>query len=284
LVTPKEQGALDVHFCPLDNCEQVMINYLLNASEIKCAFYDLNLENLINVLKEKKAEVLVFEDNFDNYGLSVTSKGLMHNKFCVLDGRAVITGSMNPTFNGAYKNNNNLVYIESKTFAKNYLNEFKEIKDKKQRGSVKKILFNSYEVENCFCPEDNCQKEVLKELSDAKKSIYFMTFSFTDKDISNLLIKKDKDLVVEGLMESKRINQKYNVFKLLNSSKMKLYLDKNPYTMHHKVFIIDKKTVILGSYNPTASANTKNDENILIVHNENFAREFLKEFNLETQT
>jgi len=48
--------------------------------------------------------------------------------------------------------------------------------------------------------------------------------------------------------------------------------------MHHKVFIIDGKTVITGSMNPTGSGNKRNDENMLIIHNEKVVNKFLEEF------
>ena len=49
--------------------------------------------------------------------------------------------------------------------------------------------------------------------------------------------------------------------------------------MHNKVFVIDNKTVITGSYNPTKNANERNDENILIIHDKKIAEKFLNEFN-----
>jgi phospholipase D len=48
--------------------------------------------------------------------------------------------------------------------------------------------------------------------------------------------------------------------------------------MHHKVFIIDKEAVVTGSYNPTKSGNTRNDENMLIIHDKEIANQFLEEF------
>jgi phosphatidylserine/phosphatidylglycerophosphate/cardiolipin synthase-like enzyme len=48
--------------------------------------------------------------------------------------------------------------------------------------------------------------------------------------------------------------------------------------MHHKVFIIDRETVIFGSFNFSDSANRRNDENILIVHDPVFASFFVEEF------
>jgi len=232
------------------------------------------------VLKQKKAEVLLHYSNFEGFGIPIKNSGLMHDKFCILDRRKIITGSMNPTFNGAYKNNNNLIIIESNYLANNYLEEFNELKAgrKDKRTEITHILFNNHSLENYFCPEDECKEKVMKHLKSAQKSIYFMTFSFTDKDIANLLIEKNKELAVRGIMEKKRINMKYNVFKMLKLGKVDVLLDENPHTFHHKVFIIDNETVITGSYNPTKSADERNDENILIISSKQTAEKYLEEW------
>ena len=49
--------------------------------------------------------------------------------------------------------------------------------------------------------------------------------------------------------------------------------------MHEKIVLIDDKIVIVGSYNPTRSADTKNEENILIIKDENISKIFLEEIN-----
>ena len=48
--------------------------------------------------------------------------------------------------------------------------------------------------------------------------------------------------------------------------------------MHHKVFIIDEKIVIFGSYNFSQSAEENNDENLVIIYNEAIAQQFMQEF------
>lgn len=276
LVSCQSKGLVEICFAPEQDCEQVIIHHLETAKEIKCAFYDLESEELEKNLKE--TDVLIYSKNYQDFGKSIKSKGLMHNKFCVLDKRIVMTGSLNPTENGFRKNNNNLIIIESKNLAKNYLKEFKELRDGKERFQDKKIRLNGFIIENYFCPEDNCKREIINELRSAEKEIRFMTFSFTDEEIVDVLINKSKTITVEGIMEKQRITQKYNVFQSLNNTKVKVVLDKNPYVMHHKVFIIDRKTVITGSFNPTKAANEKNDENILIIHDEKIAEVYLKEF------
>jgi phosphatidylserine/phosphatidylglycerophosphate/cardiolipin synthase-like enzyme len=54
--------------------------------------------------------------------------------------------------------------------------------------------------------------------------------------------------------------------------------DGNPRIMHHKVIIIDRETVIFGSFNFSEAANSRNDENILIVHDPIFTTFFVQEF------
>jgi len=44
------------------------------------------------------------------------------------------------------------------------------------------------------------------------------------------------------------------------------------------VMIIDENIVALGSYNFTNSAETKNDENLLVVYNADIAAQFMREF------
>jgi phosphatidylserine/phosphatidylglycerophosphate/cardiolipin synthase-like enzyme len=48
--------------------------------------------------------------------------------------------------------------------------------------------------------------------------------------------------------------------------------------MHHKVIIIDDEILITGSYNFSNSAENKNDENTLIIHDKTIAGLYLEEF------
>ena len=89
---------------------------------------------------------------------------------------------------------------------------------------------------------------------------------------------RNSQVIIAGLFE-KRQNNKWSQYNYLKDNKINVTLDNNPATMHHKVFIIDNRTVITGSYNPTKNANNNNYENILILHNEKIAEIFLEEFN-----
>ncbi len=287
---PEQHGSLDVSFCPA--CEQAMLGAIGNASEIECAFYDLDDEALERLLAEKRAEVLVFADNYRGVGTKVPARhgGLMHDKFCILDHDAVITGSTNPTHNGFTRNDNNLVIIHGRALAQNYLDEWSELAGKKTERKVRYPVINhtntltdsSFLIENYFCPEDDCEQEVLDELDKTHSSIDFMTFSFTSDPIGDLLVERyEEGAEVRGVFERRQENR-YSEYAKLKAAGLDVRFDANPATMHHKVFVIDAgtpvATVITGSYNPTASGNTRNDENVLIIHDPGVVQAFSEEF------
>ncbi len=281
-----------VFFCPVDDCEGELFKAINSAKEsVHCAFYDLDLERIIDLMGEKNRSIevkLVVDDaNFENvkhlkFAKKDPSYGLMHNKFCIIDGKVILTGSFNPTENGAYKNNNNLVIIESFYLAKNYEDEFNELWNSEFRKGDNVIYpefyLNNQKIENYFCPEDNCAYHVAEEIKKAENNIYFMAFSFTNNRIATAIILKHyQGLDIKGVFEARQVS-KYSKFSLLEYQGINVKKDSNKANMHHKVFIIDNRTVITGSFNPTEGADTRNDENLLIMHDKTIASLFLQEF------
>lgn len=281
-----QSGELSVHFCQVDNCTEILLSEIDGTKEIVCAFYELENDALIEALASH--EVLIFDEEQHGFGTPVPARhgGLMHNKFCVLDGRRVITGSTNPTRNGLERNDNHLVIIDGKYTAANYLDELEELRGGTERAIrhprvTHHVGNRTVRIQQRFCPEDECEAAVLSEISIAE-SITFMTFSFTSDPIGKLLAAKAaQGRSVRGIFE-RRGNSKYSEYKRLLEAGANVTFDSNPATMHHKVFILDEDTdrarVITGSYNPTQNGNTRNDENMLIIHDKELAKRFVAEF------
>ncbi|MEM2988730.1 MAG: phospholipase D-like domain-containing protein, partial [Candidatus Bathyarchaeia archaeon] len=55
-------------------------------------------------------------------------------------------------------------------------------------------------------------------------------------------------------------------------------LDTNPALMHNKVAIIDGSIVITGSFNWTASAEARNNENMIVIRSAQIAALYEEEF------
>lgn len=214
-------------------------------------------------------------------------EGLMHNKFVIIDRSEVWIGSMNFTTAGAYDDNNNLVRIRSTKMAENYLVEFNEMfeddffgPDTLSNTPHPQLTIGGVPLEVYFSPDDGVAARLVKLLRGAETSIYFMAYSMTADDFGDIIRQKAKDgLRVFGVMDESQVkSNKGGEFDLFQQAGLRVYKDGNPGQMHHKVIIIDEKIVITGSYNFSASAERKNDENVVIIFDEQIAAQYLAEF------
>ncbi len=291
-----ENGSLQVYFCPRDNCSQKLLSVINEAHiSLDCALFDMNLQPVSDALSEKAQTIpvkVVFDDtnkkHIDKLNPSFeykfdTDQQLSHNKFCTVDNAVVFTGSMNPTLRDDQHNNNNILIIHSTYLAQNYHDEFNELwQGAFGKGSPVKyplVNLNGIPVENYFCPEDHCEQHVVKEIRNAKHTVYFMTFSFTSEQIADAILTNKALADIKGIFEKSQ-NSKYSQYERLKDFGLDVRWDANKYNLHDKVFIIDNETVITGSYNPTTHGDEKNDENMLIIHDKRIAEKYLEEFRL----
>jgi phosphatidylserine/phosphatidylglycerophosphate/cardiolipin synthase-like enzyme len=214
-------------------------------------------------------------------------EGLMHNKFVIIDRQEVWTGSMNLTINGAYRNDNNLIRIRSSQLAKNYTTEFEEmyVDDQFGPGSPANtphptFSINDSQLEVYFSPDDGTSSHIVTLIQSARESIHFLAFSFTSDELADAMIQQARAGVnVSGVFEESQYASNVGTeYDRLLSAGLDVHLDGNPRNMHHKVILIDKKIVITGSYNFSRSAETKNDENTLVIYDAEIALQFLNEF------
>jgi phosphatidylserine/phosphatidylglycerophosphate/cardiolipin synthase-like enzyme len=288
--------------------ENALIRNIKNAKKsFYGAFFEINSAPLINELIEAcnrglDVRLVIEKDHYgsrgirelENSGIKIVTdnrKGLMHNKFAVIDGRLLWTGSYNLTYNDEYKNNNNVIEIRSQDVAGIYLDEFNEMYDHGIFGNKKELkVFSEFrkkyyvkigdtDINVYFSPEDNIEKIIIDRIGNAENSIHFLGFSFTSKKLGDELVRlKKKGLKIYGIFEKTGSNSKDSQYVKLKLEGAEVKLDKNIGRMHHKVIIIDENTVITGSYNFSANANTKNDENVIILHNKNISKQYLEEF------
>lgn len=276
---------------------------LINGAKkfIYVSVYDLDNADIVNALISAKnrgvdVKVVIESGNrntktdfkLPNNNIPIIydmNSAYMHNKFIVIDGYCVITGSTNLTETGINSNSNNMFIVFNNELAQDYMEEFEEQFDKKMFGShddntksFNKVSTNSGLIEPFFMPEDNLKDRLVQLINNAQQSIDIMMFTFTDKEIANALLDaKNRGLKVRVIMETFQANSRWSVYKLIND--LNPILDKNPRTFHHKVMIIDNIITITGSYNFTNSAQFKNDENALIIHSQDISHAYTREFN-----
>lgn len=212
--------------------------------------------------------------------------GLMHNKFMILDGRTVWTGSWNYTVNGAYRNNNNALVLESEVAAAAYRTEFDEMFERAEFGTTSRddgIVNFSYaggDVSIIFGSEADEVSALRAAIAAAERSIHIMTFIFSLEELAEAILLKaaQEDIAVRGIFEKRNSAASWSQLPALHCAGAEMRQDGNPHTLHHKVIIVDGSTVITGSFNFSKNAAKSNDENILIIRHEAIAGLYLDEW------
>ena len=131
----------------------------------------------------------------------------------------------------------------------------------------------------CFSRTMSCSSLIGYWIARANESIHIMIYGFTLDYLSEALIDAVKRGVeVKVVIEKESAYWRGSEYERLLQAGVDVKLDGNPYTMHHKVAIIDGKIVITGSYNWTWSAERRNDENVLILMSRSLAESYEEEF------
>jgi len=138
----------------------------------------------------------------------------------------------------------------------------------------------STEIEIYFSPSDNCLYNLRKELNKAKSEIVFCVFAFTDQNIaSDLISAKNRGVSIAGVFDSIQTENSYSKFETLKNAGLNVIKSVNSKgIMHNKFAVIDKSVVITGSFNWTNTANSSNDENLIIIHSPELAQKYYAEY------
>ena len=123
------------------------------------------------------------------------------------------------------------------------------------------------ELITCFTPGEKCTDIIVKQIDEAKKSIYVQAYGFTSQSIIEAVGNaKVRGLEVKVILDKVNETEKQgNGAKYLRSKNIDVLIDNKVAIAHNKVMVIDDKNIITGSFNFTKSAQDRNAENVLII-------------------
>lgn len=129
---------------------------------------------------------------------------------------------------------------------------------------------------------ENISERIVEEISKASQSIYIAVAWFTNERILEALVDKAADgCIISLIISNDDINNNGRIdHERLNIGRSKVYRigDGEIDLMHNKFCVIDRITVISGSYNWSYKADT-NLENVVVCQDPDLARQFIHEFN-----
>jgi len=132
-------------------------------------------------------------------------------------------------------------------------------------------------IEVYFSPCGGARDAIIREIKNAERTIDVCVYLLTDRELSQALVDAVKRgikvrVVLDGESAFK-IRTSHFEYLIRHGVPVRLYIEHlkkkrgRGYhsVMHHKFAIIDRKVLITGSYNWTAYAEEKNNENLLII-------------------
>ena len=241
--------------------------------------------------------------------LDIAHGAIMHHKFIIVDHASVdnswiLTGSTNPNYNNLVLDFNNLICIQDQSLARGYLVEFNEMwgsdgpiadpensisGEDKSDNSPHFYNVNGTLMELYFSPSDHTTSKISGLITGSEHSVDFAIMAFTENILGNaILTASNNGSTIRGIIDYVEFSG--SEYDYLLGSGIDVLDYKNPDesgwpegpTVHHKFAIIDAgestAALITGSHNWTASAESKNDENTMIIFSQEIAGLYKKEF------
>lgn len=235
---------------------------------------------------------------------------IMHNKFVIIDAnhsdvnKAVVwTGSTNWTGDQLNTDANNVLIVQDKSLAKAYTMEFEEMWGSNtaipNAGNAKfgpdkldntphEFNINGKRVECYFSPSDKVNSEIERTILTANSQLQLAAMVITRFDLANAIAASvgwgvDANAILDDSANGGGTS--FLIMEAVLHNKIILY-DHGalPGILHHKYIIIDQDNalndalVLTGSHNFSSTANSKNDENTLVVHDAAIANQYYQEF------
>ena len=138
------------------------------------------------------------------------------------------------------------------------------------------FAFNVDVTNVCFSPHGGCTEAIVNQIDNAKSEILIQAYSFTSAPIAKALVNAHKKGVhIEIILDKSNKSEKYSAGDFIAHMGVTTYIDSLHAIAHNKIIIIDRETVITGSFNFTKAAEEKNAENLLIIRNKKLAEIYI---------
>lgn len=279
-----------VYFAPFDDLEAIGLAELGAAqTSLRLAFFNIRLPAVKTLLQQKvkagvDVEVLLDKKQQDEsyntmyedlqaVGVPVklventsAADATLHDKFVIVDGKRVLTGSANLSYTALNVSDEAMVVVENADLAARFQAEYDELVAK---GKDKSPPYTNEKVRVWMGPEDGLSSRIVAALDAAKSTALVAMFDLNAKPIVDALVAaKQRGVKVVVVLDAKQANDAMGtadetlaaagvpIVKALNDGGTQA-------EMHSKYLVVDHQTTLLGSANFTNLGMFYNDENLL---------------------
>jgi len=117
-----------------------------------------------------------------------------------------------------------------------------------------------------FSPRGGATDAIVAEIGKARNEVLVQAYSFTSVPIARALLEaKKRGVRIEAILDKSQKKERYTAATFLYNACIPVMIDDKHAIAHNKIIIIDRQTVITGSFNFTKAAEEKNAENLLVI-------------------
>lgn len=134
-------------------------------------------------------------------------------------------------------------------------------------------------IEVYFSPNGGAEQAVVRAIKDAEKSIDIAMYYFTSNEITWVVVEAhEKGRAIRVYLDESQRTEECSKSRFLAERGIPVRFEKGGGLMHNKFAVIDGQVLITGSFNWTASAEERNDGNLLIIGDAALAKVFAGKF------
>jgi hypothetical protein len=117
-----------------------------------------------------------------------------------------------------------------------------------------------------FSPKGGCSEAIVREIGHARREVLVQAYSFTSQAIAAALVAaRARGVKVEILLDRANEKDSRSELGIIEQQGIEVLIDAHHAIAHNKIIIIDRCTLITGSFNFTRQAENENAENLLIL-------------------
>lgn len=128
------------------------------------------------------------------------------------------------------------------------------------------VTLDGATAEVYFSPNGGCTDAIVAEVGKAKTEILVQAYSFTSPAIAEALAEASKrGVTVEVVLDKSQAGEKYSSADFVARAGIPTFIDRHYAIAHNKIILVDRGTIITGSFNFSRAAEEKNAENLLVI-------------------
>lgn len=130
-----------------------------------------------------------------------------------------------------------------------------------------------------FSPGGEIRKVIRDELDRAKEEILIAMYDLTMRTLARALERAHgRGVKIRILFDRTQVEGPFSKYRYLKKRGIDCRVEHFEGVFHHKFCVIDRRLVLTGSYNWTASAEFRNQENLVLISEPRVAEGFYRKF------